>query len=152
MMGRLWRRVRKAGYALGALLFVAGGAVAVVASGRYPELADAVGSFFSPASSASFAGDIDAAPPDASAPKRQSAPLSSAQLGAPLVHGGFVTACGAPETMKVVAKVDVKMGRATSVNVKTDPVDPTVAACVERVIRDMQWDVSPKVGHATVTY
>lgn len=84
--------------------------------------------------------------------KPQTAPLSSAQLGAPLVHGSFVTACGAPETMKVKAKVTVKMGRAVAVVVKTDPPDKTIASCVNHAIRDLTWDPSVRSGTVTVTY
>ncbi len=93
---------------------------------------------------------VEASVPEAGKP--QSAPLSSAQLGAPLVHGTFVSACGAPATMKVKAKVTVKMGRATAVVVKTDPPDPTIAACVEKAIRDLGWDRSVRSGTVTVTY
>lgn len=93
---------------------------------------------------------VEASVPEAGKPQR--APLSSAQLGAPLVHGTFVSACGAPATMKVKAKVTVKMGRATAVVVKTDPPDPTIAACVEKAIRDLGWDRSVRSGTVTVTY
>jgi len=82
----------------------------------------------------------------------QAAPLSSAQLGAPLVHGVFVSKCGAPDDMKVVVKVAVKTGRAVGVSATTDPANPAVASCVEKAIREMQWDVSPKTQHLTVTY
>jgi hypothetical protein len=84
--------------------------------------------------------------------KTQTAPLSSAQLGAPLVHGKFVTDCGAPDDMKVVVKVTVRNGRAVTVDVKTDPANGPVASCVERATRDKLWDVSPKTQSATVTY
>jgi hypothetical protein len=153
--------MRRVKFLLGALAFVAGGVIAAAATGRFPLLSDAWSSLSSlvasPASSSSSAGDrgdADAGtlPGDAGAVRRQTAPLSSAQLGAPLVHGTFVNACGAPETMKVVVKVDVKMGRAVGVDVKTDPADPAVSACIDRAIRDLRWDVSPKTGHATVTY
>jgi hypothetical protein len=89
---------------------------------------------------------------DAATVHRQRAPLSSAQLSAPLVHAPFVSACGAPDEMKVVAEVTVKMGHATAVTVKSYPSDPVVSACVERAIRDLQWDVSPKAERVTVTY
>ena len=82
----------------------------------------------------------------------QAAPLSSAQLGAPLVHGKFVTECGAPDDMKVVVKVTVKSGRAIAVDVTTDPANPAVTSCVEKATRGKEWDVSPKTQHATVTY
>lgn len=84
--------------------------------------------------------------------RRQTAPLSSAQLGAPLVHGTFVSACGAPDDMKIVVNIAVKMGRAVSVAVTTQPPNPAVAECIERSTRDLQWDVSPKTDHVTVTY
>jgi hypothetical protein len=83
---------------------------------------------------------------------RQAGPLSSAQLGAPLVHGGFVVACGAPDDMKVVVKAVVRMGRAVHVTVKTQPPNPTVASCVERATHDLRWDISPKTERVTVTY
>jgi len=85
-------------------------------------------------------------------PRRQTAPLSSAQLGAPLVHGAFVTACGAPDDMKVVIKADVRYGRALNVTVTTTPTNLMVSSCIERATRDLQWDVSPKTGHVTVRY
>jgi hypothetical protein len=98
-------------------------------------------------------------PPDGAAPdgsarpvRRQPGPLSSAQLGAPLVNGGWVTACGAPDTMKVVVKLDVRQGRAVKIDVKTDPTDPVVIGCVERAASDLRWDVSPKTDHVTVRY
>jgi hypothetical protein len=129
-----------------------------LATGRLPfsapsleKLASSVASWTSPPPPAPIPGasaSADAAPPV----RRQTAPLSSAQLGAPLVHGTFVTACGAPERMKVVVNATVKMGRAAGVTVTTDPPDPAVAACVERATRGLQWDISPKTDHVTVTY
>jgi len=127
-----------------------------------PALAEAYGTVASLASSAS---DAFSAPrtasdrPDAGdagsvAARRttQAAPLSSAQLGAPLVHGKFVSECGAPDDMKVVVKVTVKMGHAVAVAATTDPANAAVASCVEKATREMQWDVSPKTQRATVTY
>jgi hypothetical protein len=126
-----------------------------------PALADAYDTVASLASSASNSFSALRTPPDrpdagdaGSAVHRttQAAPLSSAQLGAPLVHGRFVTECGAPEDMKVVVKVTVKTGRAVAVVATTDPPNPAVASCVEKATRDLQWDVSPKTQHLTVTY
>jgi hypothetical protein len=84
--------------------------------------------------------------------RHQRTSLSKAQLGAPLVHGTFVSACGAPDNMKIVVKVAVKMGRAVSILVKSTPPDPNVEACVERAVGEMRWDISPKTDHVTVTY
>jgi hypothetical protein len=140
------------------------GAFAFLGSrGTLPEtLGDAYGTVAALASSAS---EVFAAPrtasesPDAGAAGSASArrmtqatPLSSAQLAAPLVHGKFVTECGAPDDMKVVVKVTVKGGRAVAVDVTTDPSSAAVASCVEKATRDKQWDVSPKTQRATVTY
>ncbi len=111
----------------------------------------AVQAELAPSSDAAAPATVDAGPAVVP-PRRQTAPLSSAQLAAPLVHGTYVTACGAPDTMKVVVKATVKMGHATAVNVKTDPPNADVAACVEHAARAMQWDISPKAEHVTVTY
>ena len=84
--------------------------------------------------------------------RHQAGPLSSAQLGAPLVHGAWITSCGAPDTMKVAVKLDVRQGRAVKVDVTTDPPDPVVTGCVERAANDLRWDISPKTDHVTVRY
>ncbi|MGO9835034.1 MAG: hypothetical protein ACLP1X_12540 [Polyangiaceae bacterium] len=118
------------------------------------------------ATMASFASDESDASPgasgepstaaDAGAGKvrraAQAMPLSSAQLGAPLVNGKFVTECGAPGDMKVVVKVTIKMGLPVDVTVTTDPANGAVASCVEKATRAMQWPVSSRTQHATVTY
>jgi hypothetical protein len=127
-----------------------------------PSLASAYGTVASLASSASevfsappaASGVPDAGDADATPVHRitQAAPLSSAQLSAPLVHGKFVSTCGAPDTMKVVVKVTVKKGHAVATQATTDPVDAAVASCVEKAIRRMPWDVSPATQHLTVTY
>jgi len=125
-----------------------------------PRLADAYGTVATLASSASLqfappAPDVADAAAEAAAPPpriKQTAPLSSAQLGAPLVHGKYVSECGAPDTMKVVVKVTVKNGRAVGVKVTTTPPDPAVTKCVEAAAKAKEWDISPKTQHATVTY
>lgn len=149
---------------LGFLVLAGGAAIAAAATGRLPVLRktwgtvasavnSAVGSAVAPLSSAAAADSPADAGAEASAmPHRQTAPLSSAQLGAPLVHGGFVSACGAPDNMKVVIKADVRLGRAVTVNVKTNPPNLAVSSCIEQSTRDLQWDVSPKTGHVTVRY
>lgn len=137
-------------------------AAGLAAGGRLPFLShawDTAASAVQSAVQAELTPPIDAGPaatvdaaPEGPPPHRQTAPLSSAQLAAPLVHGTYVTACGAPDTMKVIVKATVKMGHAITVNVKTDPPNAEVAACVERAARAMQWDISPKAEHVTVTY
>ena len=127
-----------------------------------PALAGAYGTVAALASSASEAFEAPRTGPDgpdagdggAAIVHRttQTAPLSSAQLGAPLVHGKFVSDCGAPDTMKVVVKVTVKQGHAVAVAVTTDPTSAAVAACVDKATREKQWDVSPRSQQLTVTY
>jgi hypothetical protein len=147
---------------LATLTFVAGVVVGgSAATGRLPLLSRAWGTVASsvgaspllPEERSSQATDTGAPSGDAGVPwHRQATPLSSAQLGAPLVHGTFVAACGAPDDMKIVVNVTVKMGRAVGVAVETNPPNPGVASCVEQATRDLQWDVSPKTDHVTVTY
>jgi hypothetical protein len=124
-----------------------------------PSLASAYGTVAAIASSASQALSAEPDPPEVPeagpppAPRvTQAAPLSSTQLSAPLVHGRFVSDCGAPETMKVVVKVTVKKGRAIGAKATTTPPDATVSGCVEKAIRAMPWDISPSTQHLTVTY
>jgi hypothetical protein len=78
--------------------------------------------------------------------------LTNAQLAAPLRHASFVTGCGAPDDMKVAVRVAVKMGRAVGVTVSTTPPNATVAACIDRSVRGLQWPVSPKADFVTTTY
>jgi hypothetical protein len=120
----------------------------------YDDVASFAASASDPFSAARTAvGGADAGDAGPVGPRRtQASPLSSAQLGAPLVHGRFVTDCGAPDDMKVVVKVTVKMGHAVGVDVTTDPANAAVASCVEKATRDKQWDISPKTQRATVTY
>jgi hypothetical protein len=147
--------------ALGLLVVVAAAGYALLRSGRAPapiartlhevassvaSSAAAVASAYEPTDAPDAAADADEVWP------RQNSPLSNTQLGAPLVHGTFVSECGAPDNMHVTIKVGVKLGRATGVDVKTTPPDKTVAACIDRAVRDKHWDVSPRPGHVTVTY
>jgi hypothetical protein len=129
--------------------------IGLAMTGRVPLLArafDEVASMVTAPSSSAADGGEAGAPTGDAAVHRQTSPLSSAQLGAPLVNGHFVTACGAPDDMKVAVNVTVKMGHAVDVNVKTDPPSPDVAACVAKGVRDLRWDVSPRTDHVTARY
>lgn len=150
------------------LLFLVAAGVALAATGRLGRVSRTLDDIASasawPSLSALTAPPVASAPQAASdggarlvdaghtPPRKQTAPLSSAQLGAPLTHETFVAGCGAPDDMKVVVKVTVKAGRAIDAEAKTTPPNPVVESCVERAIRDLQWDVSPKVAHLTVRY
>jgi hypothetical protein len=149
------------------VVFAAGAAAALAMTGKLPFVKQAlapIASAVAPVASAIGAatwlpGPAASAPPDAgvvpdAGPKytRQTAPLSSAQLGAPLVHGAFVAACGAPDNMKVTVDLSVRRGHPEKVAVTTVPPDPKIAACIEHAVRDLRWDVSPHAGRLTVTY
>jgi hypothetical protein len=144
------------------VVFAALAGVAVAATEEIPSLNQAWNELTSSvtpllsslgASPAQAPGGDAGAQGDAGTPvRRQTAPLSSAQLGAPLVHGPFISACGATNDMKFVATLAVKMGHATDVTVKASPPNPVIEGCVERAMKDLRWDISPNTGHVTVTY
>ncbi|MDP8999238.1 MAG: hypothetical protein M3O46_03915 [Myxococcota bacterium] len=151
--------MRRTGIIIAAVLLLASVVLVVsAATNRLPSLAggcEGLASSVAAWVSASLMPAPSSARPSAYAGatiRHQAAPLSSAQLGAPLVHGTFIGACGAPDDMKIVVNIAVKMGRAVSVSVTTLPPSPSVDACVERSTRDLRWDVSPKTDHVTVTY
>jgi hypothetical protein len=154
------RRMRAKWVAAAAVLAVGAGGYYLVKSGRAPPLAKTLQAVASSAEALAsayvpLATDSPEAGADADAGEilhRQAGPLSNAQLGAPLVHGTFVSECGAPDTMHVTVKASVKFGRAVSVDVKTTPPDTKIAACIDRAVKARQWDVSPKPGKVTVTY
>jgi hypothetical protein len=127
------------------------GLVAAGAMGRLSPWIDPALRAISPKTASVDAGDPVA--PEAGVPQhKQASPLSSGQLGAPLVKGGFVTACNAPPTMKVVAKVTVQKGRAIATDVNTDPPDTAVTRCIDDAIRQLHWDISPTAQQLTVHY
>ncbi len=78
--------------------------------------------------------------------------LTNAQLHGPMASGGFVSACGAPNDMKVTVRVAVKNGRAVGVSVSTNPPNPAVSSCVDRHVRGLSWPVSPKLDSFTTVY
>jgi hypothetical protein len=149
----------RAGWIAAALLVGIGAGVYVyVRAGHAQPLARTLQDVASSAAALASAYVPHAAPPDAGDADagqivhRQNGPLTNAQLGAPLVHGTFVSECGAPDSMHVTVKAAVKFGRATHVDVKTTPPDTRIAACIKRAVEDKEWDVSPKPGRVTVTY
>jgi hypothetical protein len=156
-------QIRHAILTLFVLAVVGVGALAFLGSKKKlpPQLAEAYGTVAALASSVASdafattqvdkpdAGDAGSAPVHRTT---QTAPLSSAQLAEPLVHGKYVSDCGAPDNMKVSVKVGIKKGHAVAVEVRTTPVNAAVATCVEKATREKEWDVSPKLQHVTVTY
>ncbi|HEY8072922.1 MAG TPA: hypothetical protein VIF62_02400, partial [Labilithrix sp.] len=78
--------------------------------------------------------------------------LTNAQLHGPMANGGFISACGAPNDMKVTVRVAVKGGRAVGVSVSTNPSNPAVASCVDHHVRSLSWPPSPKLDSFTTVY
>jgi eukaryotic-like serine/threonine-protein kinase len=78
--------------------------------------------------------------------------LTNQQLSGPMQNATFLSACGAPESMKVTVKVAIKMGRAIGVSVYTNPPSGGVAGCVDRAVRNLAWPVNPKMDSFVTTY
>ena len=78
--------------------------------------------------------------------------LTNAQLSAPLRNAAFVSACGAPDDMKVTVRVAVKMGAPIGVTVTTNPPNGGVAACIDRSVRGLRWAANGKTDFVTTNY
>ena len=78
--------------------------------------------------------------------------LTNGQLAAPLRYASFLGSCGAPGDMKVTVRVAVRMGRAVGATITTNPPNGAVAACIDRVVRNLSWAQSPKTDFVTVNY
>jgi hypothetical protein len=78
--------------------------------------------------------------------------LTNAQLAGPLRHAAFVTACGAPDDMKVQVRVAVRMGVPIGVTVATTPSNGGVASCIDRAVRGLRWQANPKTDFVTTNY
>jgi len=77
--------------------------------------------------------------------------LTNAQLSAP-ISPVILTRCGVPDSMSVKIQAAVKMGRAIGVTVTTSPTNQTIAACIDRSVRHLQWPVSTKTDFVTTTF
>jgi hypothetical protein len=78
--------------------------------------------------------------------------LTNAQLSGPLRNASFVPACGAPDDMKVVVRVAVRMGAPIGVTVTTNPPSNGVAACIDRAVRGLRWPANAKTDFVTTSY
>jgi len=78
--------------------------------------------------------------------------LTNAQLAGPLRHASFVTACGAPDDMKVQVRVAVRMGVPIGVTVATTPAHGGVAGCIDHAVRGLRWPASVKTDFVTTNY
>jgi hypothetical protein len=79
--------------------------------------------------------------------------LTDGQLSAPMTNvGRFLSACGAPNDMKVTVRVAVKLGRAVGVSVDTNPPNGGIASCVDHSVRGLTWPSNPKLDSFTTQY
>jgi len=78
--------------------------------------------------------------------------LSDSQLGAPLKSGGFISTCGAPDSMKVQVNVAIKNGHAVGVTVTTNPSNSGIASCIDHAVRGMSWPSSNKMDSFRTSY
>ena len=78
--------------------------------------------------------------------------LTDGQLSGPLRSGGFISACGAPDSMKVEVRVAIKLGHAVGVTVVTNPPNTGVASCIDHAVRGMSWPSSPKMDSFKTNY
>jgi hypothetical protein len=78
--------------------------------------------------------------------------LTDAQLSAPLRYASFVTACRAPDSMKVQVRVAVRMGHAVGVTVTTNPSNRGIAECIDHAVRGLRWAESAKTDFVTTNY
>ncbi len=82
----------------------------------------------------------------------QTPDLTKEQLAGPMRSVSFISACGAPDNMKVTVRVAVKNGRAAGVTVSTNPPSAGVAGCIDSRVRGLAWPVSPKADFVTMSY
>jgi hypothetical protein len=78
--------------------------------------------------------------------------LTNAQLSGPLRNASFVPACGAPDDMKVLVRVAVRMGAPIGVTVTTNPPNNGVAACIDHAVRGLRWPANGKTDFVTTSY
>ncbi len=82
----------------------------------------------------------------------QTPDLTKDQLAGPLRSVSFISACGAPDDMKVTVRVAVKNGRAIGVTASTSPPSAGVAGCIEGRVRGLGWPASSKADFVTMSY
>jgi hypothetical protein len=79
-------------------------------------------------------------------------PLTDAELVAPMRDATFVSACGAPASMKVTVRVAVRDGHAYGVSIYPSPADPEIARCIAKAVRKLVWTSTAHRDFFTTTY
>jgi hypothetical protein len=78
--------------------------------------------------------------------------LTDQDLAGPMRNPSFMSDCNAPDSMHVKVQVAVRDGAAIGVTVRTDPDDTTVAECIEKAVRGLQWTPSKRRDSMTTVY
>ena len=73
------------------------------------------------------------------------ADITQGQYARILNHGGYIAACGTPDSTKVNICAAVQNGRAVGVTVTTDPPNAALASCIAGKVRAMSFPVHPKL-------
>ncbi|MFC1642554.1 hypothetical protein ACFL5O_07690 [Myxococcota bacterium] len=84
--------------------------------------------------------------------KKVPADLSANQYGMILNNGGYLLACGVPDSMSVSICAAVQNGRAVGVSVVTKPNNPRVAGCVASRVRGMSFPSHPRLDVTRTTF
>jgi hypothetical protein len=84
-------------------------------------------------------------------PKGQ-ADLTAGQYGAILNRGGYLNACGVPDSMAVNICAAVQNGRAVGVTVSTRPRSPQIQGCIAGAIRRISFPAHPKLDVTRTTF
>jgi len=109
--------------------------------GKYPQLA---GGQSCQGAQAKYVEDYtqQGVPPD----------LTGGAYGAVLNNGGYLNACGVPQSMSVSICAAVQNGRAVGVTVVTTPANPGIASCVRGAVSGLSFPAHPRLDVTTTTF
>jgi len=80
------------------------------------------------------------------------ADLTANQFASVLNHGGYIAACGTPDSTKVNICAAVQNGRAVGVTVTTNPPNASLSNCIAGKIRAMSFPVHHKLDIVRTTF
>ncbi len=78
--------------------------------------------------------------------------IGAASFGNVLNHGGYIAACGVPDSTEVNICVAVQNGRAVGVSVSTRPNNGSINGCVASAVRGMSFPSGPRLDVARTTF
>ncbi len=78
--------------------------------------------------------------------------LTAGAYGAVLNKGGYLNACGVPQSTEVNICAAVQNGRAVGVTVTTSPPNPGVSSCIAAQVRGLPFPSHPRLDVARTTF